>query len=65
MKTIKKFEEVKRVEDNEADSFIRQGWKYVPKSVYKSQYVKSDAVVDNSEVAIEQTKKKYQKEKRS
>ena len=36
MKTIKKGKKVKRVSDNEATRQVAQGWKYCPKSEWKT-----------------------------
>lgn len=35
MKTVQKGSEIKRVVDSEAESYIRKGFKYVSKSVWK------------------------------
>jgi hypothetical protein len=34
-KCIRKGDEVKRVKDDEAEEFIKKGWKYIPKGEYK------------------------------
>jgi hypothetical protein len=36
MKTIKKNDEIKRISDKEAPDMIGKGWKYCPKSEWKS-----------------------------
>lgn len=36
MKTVQKGTDIQRVKDSEAESFIRKGYKYVPKSVHKN-----------------------------
>jgi len=40
MKTIIKGKDVKRVTDKEASSYIKEGWKYCPKSVFKAPKTK-------------------------
>lgn len=39
MKTVQKGQEIKRVDDTEAESLVRhKGYTYVPKSVHKEQF---------------------------
>lgn len=63
MKTIKKEAQIKRVQDSEAESFVKRGWTYCAKSEWKSQV--RDVKVVKEEPIIEtkptESKKKFKK----
>lgn len=64
MKTVQKGDDIRRVADNEAESFVRsKGYKYVPKSVYKEATRPSKKEEKTSEEVETNTKKKSKKDK--
>lgn len=65
MKTVQKGEDLKRVKEDEAESLVKnKGYKYVPKSTYKMDRVKTPAKAEpspESDVATEEAPKKKRK----
>lgn len=63
MKTVKKGNEVKRVDDNTAEIMIKSGWKYCPKHEWKSlkPSKKPKMEVETSEVSDNLSEKKKRK----
>jgi len=57
MKTIKKEAQIKRVQDSEAELFVKRGWTYCGKSVWKSQVRDINPNHESDRAAIEEASK--------
>lgn len=60
MKTVQKGEDVRRVANDKAEEMVGDGWKYVPKGVFKNK--NNPKPVEAKEVKSEKKAKKSKKE---
>ena len=58
MKTIKKADEIKRVEDKNADEMVKNGWSFCPKKEWKTKIRGNIKVKKNKETKDEEVKPK-------
>lgn len=57
MKTIKKEAQIKRVQDSQAESFIRRGWTYCAKNEWKTKVRDYNPNHETDKLAIEEASK--------
>ena len=66
MKTVQKGEDLKRVKEDEAEHLVKhKGYKYVPKSTYKTgrEKVVAPTNTESTEAPLEETSTKKSKKK--
>lgn len=58
MKTMKKSDEVVRVHEGDVNTFLKKGYAYVAKSMWKNKNVKNKVVVEKAVELVEAKKPK-------